>query len=220
MKLQVFTWRREKRHPSIRMQETTETTVTTRVIRPFKIIATILVVVAIILMIPVLVSQVWIKAGTYNQGLWTECYSGERKAPTASPLQPTPSTSPELICYGAQKSAWLSAAKAFTLISLILTVVGLLCAALALWKGRSYAMYFVIGGIILIVAAVCILIVLIIFPVKFMVEDVVPNRGVWELGWAWGLALGIWILQLAAGLLYIFAPDKEEIYYSEKTYFS
>lgn len=203
-----------------KMQETTETTVTTRVIRPFKIIATILVVVAIILMIPVLVSQSWVQAATYRQGLWTECYSGDRIAPTVNPQQPTPSMSSVIECYDAQQSGWLGAARAFTLLSLIATVIGLIFAILALWKGHSFAICFVIGGVMLIVAAIFILIVLIIFPVKFMVEEVVPRRGVWELGWAWGLALGIFILQLASGLLYIFAPDKEEIHYSEKTYFS
>ncbi|KAJ8021318.1 Transmembrane protein 47 [Holothuria leucospilota] len=202
------------------LSETTETTVTTRVIRPFKIIATILVVIAIILMIPVLVSYVWIQAQTYHQGLWIECYSGLRIVPTNGPGEPTPSTSSEIKCYGAQPSGWLKAAEAFTIISLVLSVFGLLCALLALWKGKQYAIYFTIGGVLLIFSALCILIVLIIFPVKFMVEEVVPGRGVWELGWAWGLALGILVIQLVSGLLYIFAPDREEIYYSEKTYFS
>ncbi|XP_072047441.1 p53 apoptosis effector related to PMP-22-like [Amphiura filiformis] len=199
-------------------EDRTETTVTTRVIRPFKIIAIILAIIGAILLIVAIASSVWIRAVGFYQGLWQECFNGTRVLTTPSPGVPLPTGEP-ITCYKAMSSGWLHTCQAFEVVALILTIIGIICAIVAQVKGKSYSHFYKIGGILLIIAALCQVIALAVFPAKAIQEDIVLYRTNWELGWGYGMGWGVFLLQVVAGILLIFAPDKQEIYYSEKTYY-
>ena len=66
----------------------------------------------------------------------------------------------------------------------------------------------------------CQLLPLIIFPTKFLTEDVVFGRTGFDLHWGWGLALGVFFMEVAAGIVFIVAPDTQEVHYSEKTVYT
>ena len=84
-------------------EDRTETTVTTRVIRPFKIIAIILAIIGAILLIVAIASSVWIRATGFYQGLWKECFNGSRVLTTPAPGMPVPSGGP-IRCYKAMST--------------------------------------------------------------------------------------------------------------------
>lgn len=199
-----------------------ETTVTTRVIRPFKIIAIILAVIAFILLIVTIASPVWLRATGFYMGLWKECYNGSRVLVSPSPGVPRPTTAAPLgkmMCFAAASTGWLHTCQAFEVVALLLTLLGVLFALVAQLKGKSFSSFYQIGGALILCAGLCQVIALAVFPAKSIQEDIVIGRRNWELGWGYGMGWGVFLLQVVAGILLIFAPDKQEIYYSEKTYY-
>ncbi|XP_071805422.1 transmembrane protein 47-like [Asterias amurensis] len=200
-----------------------ETTVTstTRVVRPFKVIAIVLIAICIVVMILVLGNSTWITATGFYQGLWQECYNGSRVlASTAAPAVVAATQSPsKIVCHPSPSSAWIAACQAMVILALLLTIVSFVLAVVALCKGKLYANFYKLGGILLFLAAVFMLVSLAVFPAMSIKEPVVIGRENWLLAWGYGLGWGAFLLQVAAGILLLFAPDRQEIYYSEKTYY-
>ncbi len=199
-----------------------ETTVTstTRVVRPFKVIAIVLIAICIVAMIVVLGNSTWITATGFYQGLWQECYNGSRVLSTVAPpvVGTTQSPSP-IVCYSSPSSAWIAACQAMVILALVLTIVSFVLAVVALCKGKLYANFYKLGGVLLFLAAVFMMVSLAVFPAMSIQEPVVRGRDKWLLAWGYGLGWGAFLLHVAAGILLLFAPDRQEIYYSEKTYY-
>ncbi|XP_022090345.1 transmembrane protein 47-like [Acanthaster planci] len=198
---------------------TTVVTSSTQVVRPFKVIAVILIVICVAVMIAVLANNTWITAAGFHQGLWNECYNGTRIIPTLPSGLPATQTPSDIKCQGAPVIGWLSACQALTIMALLLTVIGLVLAIIALFKGKRFANLYKIAGVLQFVAAVFMLVTLALFPVMSVQQETLLNRSNWELAWGYGLGWGAFLLQVASGILLVFAPDKQEIYYSEKTYY-
>lgn len=193
----------------------TETTVTTRVFRPFKVTALVLCILAAIGSVASIVNNAWVRSVTFKQGLWQECYNGTRV------LDGNPTTvNAPLECYPAESSQWLDAARAFALISLVILIVAIIVAVVSFVMGQRHSRLFIVAGVLILVAAMCQLLPLIIFPTKFLSEPVVFGRTGFELHWGWGLALGVFFMDVAAGIVFIVAPDTQEIHYSEKTVYT
>ncbi|XP_038075698.1 transmembrane protein 47-like [Patiria miniata] len=200
------------------MDDSTVTT-TTRVVRPFKIIAVILIVLCGVVMIAVLANNTWIRAAGFYQGLWNECYNGTRIVPTLPSGLPSAQPPTDIVCHAAPATGWLIACKALSIVALLLTIFSLVFALVALIKGKRFANMYKIAGVLLFVSAVFMLVTLALFPAMSIQEDVFLLRSNWELAWGYGLGWGAFLLQVVAGILLLFAPDKQEIYYSEKTYY-
>ncbi|XP_041479384.1 p53 apoptosis effector related to PMP-22-like [Lytechinus variegatus] len=194
----------------------TETTVTTRVFRPFKITALVLCVIAAVGSVASIANKAWVVSASYEQGLWQECYNGSR---TITPGQTLPTNQP-MMCYSAMPSAWLTSARAFALVALVILVIAILTAIISFIKGQQFSRLFVVAGVLVLLAAMCQLIPLIIFPTKFIAEDVIFGRTNFDLHWGWGLGLGVFFIEVAAGIVFIVAPDTQEIHYSEKTVYT
>ncbi|XP_011678001.1 epithelial membrane protein 2 [Strongylocentrotus purpuratus] len=194
----------------------TETTVTTRVFRPFKITALVLCILAAIGSVASIVNNAWVVSASFKQGLWQECYNGTR---VIVPGQPTTGTEP-MQCYSAEPSAWLTAARAFALVSLVILIIAIFAAIISFVKGQQFSRIFIVAGVLALLAAMCQLLPLIIFPTKFLAGDVVLGRTNFDLHWGWGLALGVFFMEVAAGIVFIVAPDTQEIHYSEKTVYT
>ncbi|XP_071494087.1 uncharacterized protein [Diadema antillarum] len=193
-----------------------ETTVTTRVFRPFKITALVLCILAVVGSIASIVNNAWVRSATFYQGLWRECYNGSRVVDMDAPV----TGNEPIACHAAEPSAWLASARAFACVALVLLIGAIIAAAFSFAYGQRYSKLFVVAGIFAIFAAICQLLPLIIFPTKFLGEPVVFGRTGFELHWGWGLALGVFFMELVSGLVFIVAPDRAEIHYSEKQVYS
>ena len=89
----------------------TETTVTTRVFRPFKITALVLCILAVAGSIAAIVNNAWVTSPTFEQGLWQECYNSTRVI-----LPSTPMTGNQpMKCYPAEPSGKETVLQIYTL---------------------------------------------------------------------------------------------------------
>jgi len=103
--------------------------------------------------------------------------------------------------------------QAIVVTTFISAVVSLVIAIIAYCK-REWRVLYKIAAIILIVATVCMLVAVILFPVKF--TDNFPFNAHFDFEWAYGLAWAAMCFILTAAILFLISVDTKEIYHAEK----
>ncbi|KAK3767291.1 hypothetical protein RRG08_019119 [Elysia crispata] len=171
-----------------------------RQIRPFKILALVMVAIAAILTITSLAGPEWVSVSFYHEdkvrswGLWWNCFKVH--------------TSFEM-CLTAD---WLVACAALVFFSLLAQVLAL---AVAVWglSSRRRVPYLVAGGLCC-GAGACLIICLIIYPVMFTME-VKENKNFYtetsdfSFDWTYGIAWGA-VIFLMCATIFFFVRVREE----------
>jgi amino acid transporter len=103
--------------------------------------------------------------------------------------------------------------QAIVVTTFIAAVVSLVIALIAYCK-REWRILYKIAAIILIVAAICMLIAVILFPVKF--TNNFPFNAHFDFEWAYGLGWAAMCFILTAAILFLISVDTKEIYHAEK----
>ncbi|EEB11069.1 transmembrane protein, putative [Pediculus humanus corporis] len=190
----------------------TTTIETVTITRPLKVIAFICGMIVVILMIMALGSSDWLMSDGWRQGLFAHCI--EEHAPTPLPfnvIEP-----PD--CYPARDVAYIPAAAALCIITLITDLVATVLTGLGLRSNdhrRKYK-YYRIAVYVMILSLISVLIALVVYPVCFVAELNEGNRTVWEFGWAYGVGWGAAIFLFGAVILLLCDKESEEIYYKER----
>jgi len=190
----------------------TTTIETVTITRPLKVIAFICGLIVIILMIMALASTDWLMAAGWRQGLFIHCIADD--APT--PLPFNVADPPD--CYPARDVAYIRAAAALCIITLVTDVVATLLTGLGLRSKdhRTKYKYYRLAVYIMVLSLISILIALVIYPVCFAAELNEGNRTVWEFGWAYGVGWGAAIFLFGGVVLLLCDKESEEIYYKER----
>ncbi|XP_071446768.1 transmembrane protein 47 isoform X2 [Hetaerina americana] len=207
----VLDYQNERRPSEGKMAPTT-TIETVTITRPLKVIAFICGLIVIILMIMALASTDWLMAAGWRQGLFIHCI-GEN-APTPLPFnQQAP---PD--CYQARDVAYIRAAAALCIITLITDVFATILTGLGLKSKdhRTKYKYYRVAVYIMVLSLISILIALVVYPVCFAAELNEGNRTVWEFGWAYGVGWGAAIFLFGGVVLLLCDKESEEIYYKER----
>ncbi|XP_071446767.1 transmembrane protein 47 isoform X1 [Hetaerina americana] len=181
-------------------------------LKPGQVIAFICGLIVIILMIMALASTDWLMAAGWRQGLFIHCI-GEN-APTPLPFnQQAP---PD--CYQARDVAYIRAAAALCIITLITDVFATILTGLGLKSKdhRTKYKYYRVAVYIMVLSLISILIALVVYPVCFAAELNEGNRTVWEFGWAYGVGWGAAIFLFGGVVLLLCDKESEEIYYKER----
>lgn len=103
--------------------------------------------------------------------------------------------------------------QAIVVTTFIAAVVSLVIALIAYCK-REWRILYKIAAIILIIAAICMLIAVILFPVKF--TNNFPFNAHFDFEWAYGLSWAAMCFILTAAILFLISLDTKEIYHAEK----
>ncbi|KAK6620440.1 hypothetical protein RUM44_006841 [Polyplax serrata] len=157
-------------------------------------------------------SSDWLMAEGWRQGLFAHCI--EEKAPTPLPFNVI--DPPD--CYAARDVAYIRAAAALCIITLLTDIVATVLTGLGLRSNdhrRKYK-YYRIAVYIMILSLISVLIALVVYPVCFVAELNEGNRTVWEFGWAYGVGWGAAIFLFGAVILLLCDKESEEIYYKER----
>ncbi|XP_022918608.1 transmembrane protein 47 isoform X1 [Onthophagus taurus] len=194
------------------MASPTTTIETVTITRPLKVIAFICGIIVIILMIMGLVSTDWLMAAGWRQGLFMHCI--EEGAPQPLPFNMVNPAG----CYPSRDAAYIHAAAALCIITLLTNVVATILTGLGLRSKDHHTKYkyYRFGVIVMGLALVCITIALIIYPVCFALELNFGNRTIWEFGWAYGVGWGAAIFLFGGVMLLMCDKESEEIYYKER----
>lgn len=178
-----------------------------------KVIALICGLIVIALMILALISNDWLIAEGWRQGLFSHCI-GEN-APTPLPFN-VPERDPQ--CYPARDEGYIRTSAALCIVTLVTDIVATFLTALGLrskdyrtkYKFYRFAVYF------MALALTSLLVALIVYPVSFRSELSLGNRSIWEFGWAYGVGWGAAIFLFGAITLLLCDKESEEIYYKER----
>jgi hypothetical protein len=190
----------------------TTTIETVTVTRPLKVIAFICGLIVIILMIMALASTDWLMAAGWRQGLFIHCIADDAPMPLPFNVLDPPD------CYPARDVAYIRAAAALCIITLVTDIVATLLTGLGLRSKdhRTKYKYYRWAVYIMVLSLISILIALVIYPVCFAAELNEGNRTVWEFGWAYGVGWGAAIFLFGAVVLLLCDKESEEIYYKER----
>ncbi|XP_022693599.1 transmembrane protein 47-like isoform X4 [Varroa jacobsoni] len=186
---------------------------TVHIVRPLKVFAFICGLIVVLLMILSILSSSWLVAQKYRQGLWEQCVEEGALKPLPFGLEVGPG------CYGARNVAYVQAAAALCVITLLCDVAATLMTGCGLCSRnpvRKYMLYR-LAFYVMVCALLCILIALVVYPACFAAEIEDSNRQVWEFGWAYGVGWGAAIFLFGGILLLLCDKETEEIYYRERT---
>lgn len=109
--------------------------------------------------------------------------------------------------------AYILIVQAIVVTTFISAIVSLVIALIAYCK-REWRVLYKIAAIILIIAAICMLIAVILFPVKF--TDDFPFNAHFDFEWGYGLAWAAMCFILTAAILFLISVDTKEIYHAER----
>ncbi|XP_069683960.1 transmembrane protein 47 isoform X2 [Periplaneta americana] len=200
------------RRPSESKMAPTTTIETVTITRPLKVIAFICGLIVVILMIMALASTDWLMAAGWRQGLFIYCVAED--APLPLPFNKKVSAG----CHPARDEAYIKAAAALCIITLLLDIVATVLTGLGLRSKdhRTKYMYYRVAVYIMVLSLISILIALVIYPVCFAAELSEGNRNIWEFGWAYGVGWGAAIFLFGGVVLLLCDKESEEIYYKER----
>lgn len=192
----------------------TTTIETVTIVRPLKVIAFICGLIVFLLMILCLASSDWLLADKFRQGLWVHCIAED--APLPLPFNITDKAGK---CYAVRNMGYIQASAAFCVFCLLFDVVATAMTGCGLYSKDPVLKYklYRFAVYTMIVALVCILIALIVYPSCFSSEIEMGNRRIWEFGWAYGVGWGAAIFLFGAVVLLLCDKESEEIYYKERT---
>ncbi|XP_021915970.1 transmembrane protein 47 isoform X2 [Zootermopsis nevadensis] len=190
----------------------TTTIETVTITRPLKVIAFICGLIVIILMIMALASTDWLMSIGWRQGLFIHCIEDNSPMPLPFNVQDPPD------CYQARDVAYIKAAAALCIITLLTDIVATLLTGMGLHSKdhRTKYKYYRVAVYIMVLSLISILIALVIYPVCFAAELSEGNRTVWEFGWAYGVGWGAAIFLFGGVVLLLCDKESEEIYYKER----
>ncbi|KAJ8918590.1 hypothetical protein NQ315_013095, partial [Exocentrus adspersus] len=179
---------------------------------PLQVIAFICGLIVIILMIMGLASTDWLMAAGWRQGLFMHCIEQGAPLPLPFNMQDPPG------CYKSRDEAYIRAAAALCVITLLTDLVATVLTGLGLGTKDHHTKYkyYKFAVIVMGLALVAILIALIIYPVCFAAELNLGNRTIWEFGWAYGVGWGAAIFLFGGVILLMCDKESEEIYYKER----
>ncbi|KDR21444.1 transmembrane protein 47 isoform X3 [Zootermopsis nevadensis] len=177
-----------------------------------QVIAFICGLIVIILMIMALASTDWLMSIGWRQGLFIHCIEDNSPMPLPFNVQDPPD------CYQARDVAYIKAAAALCIITLLTDIVATLLTGMGLHSKdhRTKYKYYRVAVYIMVLSLISILIALVIYPVCFAAELSEGNRTVWEFGWAYGVGWGAAIFLFGGVVLLLCDKESEEIYYKER----
>ncbi|CAH1240751.1 TMEM47 [Branchiostoma lanceolatum] len=211
-------------------------TTTTEVVlqRPLKLIGIVAAFLGSALIVVCMISDIWVlgysradmrteETLNFYQGLWSLCgdYVG---------TPPPPGSERTLSCTTPQSQAWVQATAAFALVSLVLSLAGLVLGSLAFCVER-YRRLYRLAGIALMMAVVSGLVSLVVFPALFHMDLTAvlaqtPTvagewyRDNWEFGWGYGVGWGAVFFDFGASLIFLCGKDRDEIKQTTEYYMS
>lgn len=191
----------------------TTTIETVTVVRPLKVIAFICGLIVVLLMILCLASSNWLTADKFRQGLWEQCIEDKAQQPLPFYLEEKPGG-----CYPVRQVGYIQAAAVLCVLTLLCDIGATVmtgCGLCSKDPQRKYMLYRV-ALYVMVLALLCILIALVIYPACFAAEIEHSNRQLWEFGWAYGVGWGAAIFLFGAILLLLCDKETEEIYYKER----
>ncbi|XP_066908416.1 transmembrane protein 47 isoform X3 [Halyomorpha halys] len=191
----------------------TTTIETITVTRPLKVIAFICGLMVMILLVLALISNDWLMASGWRQGLFSHCIT--ENAPTPLPFN-IKYLGPD--CYKARDMAYIKVAAALCIIALLTDAMATLLTGIGLrtTDHRTKYKFYRIAVYVMILSLVSVLLALVVYPVCFAAELNEGNRTVWEFGWAYGVGWGAAIFLFGAVVLLLCDKESEEIYYKER----
>ena len=167
-------------------------------IRPLKLIAVIFSGITLLLLLVAVAEQEWVEVKFHDEkhlsrwGLWTLCTKAD--------------------CNSLDYE-WIKVSAAFVLISVILTLAGIICGILGLRMGTQYKnrLWYLSAGVIMGCVALSDILALIIYPVKFK-EEIMIFEGVrrWDFDWTYGFGWGAFIFSAAAAIFF-FIPSESKV---------
>lgn len=173
----------------------------TRVVkfRPIKLIAVIFSGVTLLLLIVAVAEQEWVEVKFHDEkhlsrwGLWTVCTKDD--------------------CNSLEYE-WIKVSAAFVLLSIILTLGGIICGILGLKFSIFHKnhLWYMSAGVIMACVALSDILALIIYPVKFK-EEITIFDGVrrWDFDWTYGFGWGAFIFSAAAAIFFFIPSDAKDI---------
>ncbi|KAF6209103.1 hypothetical protein GE061_014846 [Apolygus lucorum] len=178
-----------------------------------KVIAFICGFMVIVLLVLALVSNDWLMALGWRQGLFYHCI-GEH-APTPLPFNVKAAVPG---CYGARDVTYIKVAAGLCIVALVTDAMATLLTGIGLRTSdhRTKYKFYRIAVYVMILSLICVLLALVVYPVCFAAELNQGNRTVWEFGWAYGVGWGAAIFLFGAVVLLLCDKESEEIYYKER----
>ncbi|XP_014254134.1 transmembrane protein 47 isoform X2 [Cimex lectularius] len=203
---------RSLRPPEDKMAPTT-TIETITITRPLKVIAFICGLMVMVLLVLALVSNEWLMAAGWRQGLFSHCI-GET-APTPLPFN-VKNQAPD--CYKARDVAYIKIAAGLCIVALVTDAMATILTGIGLKTSdyRTKYKFYRIAVYVMILSLISVLMALVVYPVCFAAELNEGNRMVWEFGWAYGVGWGSAIFLFGAVVLLLCDKESEEIYYKER----
>ncbi|KAK7788941.1 hypothetical protein R5R35_011706 [Gryllus longicercus] len=164
-------------------------------------------------MIMALASTDWLMAKDWRQGLFMHCITQDADDPLPFNINDTPGD-----CWQARDVAYIRAAAALCVITLVTDIVATTLTGLGLRSKDHRTKYkFYKGAVyVMVLSLISILIALVIYPVCFAAEFNKSNRNEWEFGWAYGVGWGAAIFLFGGVILLLCDKESEEIYFKER----
>jgi len=169
----------------------------------------------IILLIVCLWTTAWLRSGAFSTGLFRECVATQ--GGSTVPGAPSPGT-----CQPARGRAYVKAVAALLIAAAILTFIAALLNIFGLRSSDLHHKHlaYKLATYIALVAVLCELVSLVVFPASFYTEMSNFGQREWEFDWSYGVAWGATLFTFGASLLLICDKEHEEIYYKEKTIYT
>ncbi|CAG5119050.1 unnamed protein product [Candidula unifasciata] len=169
-------------------------------IRPFKILAVVMVTIAVVLTVASLAGHDWVRTSFYDGkvqswGLWWKCFK------VHSSFQ---------MCVS---SGWLSACAAMVFLSLISNVVA---TGLGVWGlCAKRRLPYVLAGAMCIISGACQLLSVVIYPIMFTHEirsnpDNKTETSTFSFAWTYGIACGTIFFVLGASVFFLIRLRDED----------
>ncbi|XP_053896875.1 transmembrane protein 47-like [Malaclemys terrapin pileata] len=166
-----------------------------RVLRPFKLIALVCLLVALALDVVALLSPAWVTSERGSLSLWEAC----KRAPDV------------LHCLITLRTDWQVATLVLILTAATIILLSFLASLVSFCLGTPRQYYRVVA-VLLLVAVVLQVCALILYPIKFIDSSMLKSYH--EFNWGYGLGWGSAIFMLGAAILYCLRMDVyEDAYY-------
>lgn len=168
-----------------------ETREVVRVIRPLKVIAFIFSCIAVVMLILSILTNYWLEAEGFRQGLWEYCT-------TTANIES---------CNSNIDSVWILACGAICLVALMMSLVAAILSLVGIVsKDRLKKQTFYLSAISVIILTILFLLTaLVIFPIFFIhkMEEYQMTYKLthWFFSWSYGLGWGAWIFLVGAAIL-------------------
>lgn len=166
-----------------------------------------------VLLVLALISNDWLIAAGWRQGLFSYCVGDNAKTPLPFNVK---DVGPG--CYRGRDTAYIKIAAALCIIALLTDAMATLLTGIGLRTSdhRTKYKFYRIAVYVMILSLVTVLMALVVYPVCFAAELNEGNRRVWEFGWAYGVGWGAAIFLFGAVVLLLCDKESEEIYYKER----